>query len=143
MKPDMATPSELLEISLDKFNEIISMGTLALHEREIPLENWRNQLGRIRSWAEKTEVSRAGQSFLDYRQRDASRHGNLTVKLLERLQELLSDLSEVLCEEAMRESSQDKEYEPYGQVADKLEETTEIQQIYYLLAETISYLIQS
>lgn len=143
MTPEMATPSELLRKSLNKYNEIISMGALALHEREIPLEQWRNQQGRIRSWAEKTEVSKAGQSFLDYRQRDASRHGNPTVKLLERLQELLSDLSGVLHEEAIGESSQDKEYEPYGQVADKLEEITEIQQIYYLLAETICYLTPS
>ncbi|KAK9847036.1 hypothetical protein MYU51_021141 [Penicillium brevicompactum] len=139
----MATPSELLRKSLNKFNEIISTGALALHEGEVPLEQWRNQLGRIRSWAEKTETSRADQSFLDYRQRDASRHGNPTVKLLERLQELLSDLSEVLREESLGESSQDKKYELYGQVADKLEETTEIQQIYYLLAETISYFTQS
>ncbi|OQE35432.1 hypothetical protein PENCOP_c013G07937 [Penicillium coprophilum] len=102
----MAAVSELLKSCYIQFNSLIASDGLAKHNIEVPLQAWKDELGRLRVWAanlnDQTEIS-----SLDYHLRDASHIKDQILSLLERVKELLSDLTEVL------EEDTDKNLDPY------------------------------
>jgi len=116
---------------LKLFNKWISNNDLRRFHDEIPENLWQEELGRFRIWAANIGAHQVGQSSLDYRLRDASHIKDQISTLLLALQDTFQDLEEVLME-----SSNDHE-----QMSDS-EETSEIQQIYNGLVETINYLFR-
>src|SRR5277367_3225623 len=123
----MATSiSSLLIECLSLFNAQVARDELVAHDAEVPQSLWLDELGRLRIWAANIGAHQVGQSSLDYRLRDASHIKDQISTLLLALQDTFQDLEEVLME-----SSNDHE-----QMSDS-EETSEIQQIYNGLVETI------
>jgi hypothetical protein len=116
---------------LKLFNKLISNNDLRRYHDEIPENLWQEELGRFRIWAANIGAHQVGQSSLDYRLRDASHIKDQISTLLLALQDTFQDLEEVLME-----SPNDHE-----QMSDS-EETSEIQQIYNGLVETINYLFR-
>ena len=116
---------------LKLFNKWISNNDLRRYHDEIPENLWQEELGRFRVWAANIGAHQVGQSSLDYRLRDASHIKDQISTLLLALQDTFQDLEEVLME-----SPNDHE-----QMSDS-EETSEIQQIYNGLVETINYLFR-
>ena len=88
----MVAISELLQGCLHQFLSLINSGTLADHTEEVPLQEWTDELGRLRVWAANIGAHQTRQSSLEYRLRDASHIKSQIVRLLELFQELLTDL---------------------------------------------------
>ncbi|CAI7646445.1 unnamed protein product [Penicillium crustosum] len=136
----MVAISELLQSCLRQFLALINSDTLADHTEEVPLQEWRDELGRLRVWAANIGAHQTRQSSLDYRLRDASHIKSQIVRLLEQFQELLTDLKDVL-EESSDDEAQDHQFEDLGD-SESENSTTEIQEIHQTLVETIDQLYQ-
>ncbi|OOQ90846.1 hypothetical protein PEBR_02856 [Penicillium brasilianum] len=136
----MATVSELLQSCLAQLTSLIS-STLSEHTEEVTLQEWSDELGRLRVWAANIGAHHTRQSSLDYRLRDASHIKNQVLRLLERVRELLTDLTEVLDEEKDDES-QNTVFEGLGDISEDGDSPSEIQQIHQGLVETITQLYQ-
>lgn len=135
----MATVSGLLQSCLIQFDSVICSDDLHARIEEVPLQAWRDELGRLRVWAANIGAHQAGQSSLDYRLRDASHMKNQILTLLGRVQELLLELVEVLAEDLDTENRvADDERGTFEHTEDEHDET-EIQQIYQGLIETITH----
>ncbi|KAJ9487951.1 hypothetical protein VN97_g5340 [Penicillium thymicola] len=135
----MVAISELLQSCLRQFLLLINSDTLANHT-EVPLQEWRDELGRLRVWAANIGAHQTRQSSLDYRLRDASHIKSQIVRLLEQFQELLTDLQDVL-----EDSSDDEvQYHQFRNLRGSESEnsTTEVQEIHQTLVETIDQLYQ-
>ena len=129
----MATSiSGLLVECLSLFNAVVAREGLVAYDAEVPKSLWLDELGRLRVWAANIGAHQTGQSSLDYRLRDASHLKDQIIRLLERLQRLLVDLSEFLDE--ILEGAE-------AQYSDD-EDTTELEQIYNGLVEVIGSLFQ-
>lgn len=138
---DMATISELSENSLTALNELVSSKRLSRHEKEVSLENWQDEIWRLKVWVRNTGAHKAGQSSMEYRLRDSQLLLYQTVKLLLRIHELLTDLREILDEEDMGENLyEDKHGGSLEESEDNIDNGTEIQYIHKSLGEVISYL---
>ncbi|KOS37374.1 hypothetical protein ACN38_g11829 [Penicillium nordicum] len=136
----MVAISELLQSCLRQFLLLINSGTLANHTGEVPLQEWRDELGRLRVWAANIGAHQTRQSSLDYRLRDASHIKSQIVRLLEQFQELLTDLQDVL-EESSDDEAQDHQFKDLGG-SESENSTTEVQEIHQTLVETIDQLYQ-
>ncbi|KAJ5498049.1 hypothetical protein N7453_007100 [Penicillium expansum] len=136
----MVAISELLQGCLAQFVSLINSDALSDHIEEVPLQDWTDELGRLRLWAANIGAHQTRQSSLDYRLRDASHIQGQIVRLLEQFQELLTDLEDVLEEESDDEAQYDK-FEDLGELESE-SSTTEIQEIHQGLAETITQLYQ-
>ncbi|CAG7974036.1 unnamed protein product [Penicillium salamii] len=132
----MVAISELLKSCLVQFVSLADSGELK--GNEVPLQKWTDELGRLRVWAANIGGHKTSQSSLDYRLRDASHIKSQIVRLLEQVQELLTDLKDVI-EESDTEA-EDNEFENLADSED--ENLTEIQEIYQGLVDTISQLYQ-
>ena len=129
----MATSISILLVEcLSLFNVVVSREGLVAYEPEVPQSLWLDELGRLRVWAANIGAHQTGQSSLDYRLRDASHLKDQIIRLLERLQRLLVDLSEFLDEilEGVEAQYSDDE------------DATELEQIYNGLVEVIGSLFQ-
>ncbi|KAJ6178157.1 hypothetical protein N7519_008618 [Penicillium mononematosum] len=135
----MVAISELLQSCLAQFLSLINSGALSDHIEEVPLQEWTDELGRLRVWAANIGAHQTRQSSLDYRLRDASHIKSQIVRLLEQFQELLTDLKDVLEEESDDEAEDDKSE---GLGDSDSENATEIQEIHQVLVETINQLYQ-
>ncbi|KAJ5920387.1 hypothetical protein N7516_011245 [Penicillium verrucosum] len=136
----MVAISELLQSCLRQFLLLINSDTLANHTGEVPLQEWRDELGRLRVWAANIGAHQTRQSSLDYRLRDASHIKGQIVRLLEQFQELLTDLQDVL-EESSDDEAQDHQFKDLGG-SESENSTTEVQEIHQTLVETIDQLYQ-
>lgn len=136
----MVTISELWQSCLGQFLSLINSDTLADHTDEVPLQEWTDELGRLRVWAANIGAHQTRQSSLDYRLRDASHIKSQIVRLLEQFQELLTDLKDVL-EESSDDEAQDHHFEDLGD-SESGNSTTEVQEIHQTLVETIDQLYQ-
>ena len=136
----MAAISELLHGCLAEFISLINSCALSNHTEEVPLQEWTDELGRLRIWAANIGAHQTRLSSLDYRLRDASHIKSQIVRLLERFQELLTDLKDVL-EEENDDEAQDDGFEDLGDISES-EDSTEIQEIHQCLVETINQLYQ-
>ncbi|KAJ5509451.1 hypothetical protein N7527_011594 [Penicillium freii] len=136
----MVAISELLQGCLHQFLSLINSGTLADHTEEVPLQEWTDELGRLRVWAANIGAHQTRQSSLEYRLRDASHIKSQIVRLLEQFQELLTDLKDVL-EESSDDEAQDHQFEDLGD-SETENSTTEVQEIHQSLVETIDQLYQ-
>ncbi|KXG54364.1 uncharacterized protein PGRI_075080 [Penicillium griseofulvum] len=123
----------------DLFLSLINSGALSDHVEEVPLQDWTDELGRLRVWAANIGAHQTRQSSLDYRLRDASHIRSQIVRLLEQVQELLTDLKEVF-EEQSDDEAEDDMFEGFED--SESEDSTEIQEIHRGLAETINQLYQ-
>ncbi|KAJ5048809.1 hypothetical protein NUH16_007319 [Penicillium rubens] len=138
----MATVPDLVQSCIVQFSSLIASDGLTKHILEVPLQAWRDELGRLRVWAGNIAQG-TGQSSLDYRLRDASHIKDQILSLLGRVKELLLDLTEVLEEDADVE----KQYpyagaEGHGDYPENDDSITEVQQIHQGLLETITQLYQ-
>ncbi|KAJ5517629.1 hypothetical protein N7453_000051 [Penicillium expansum] len=137
----MATVPDLLQSCLIQFSSLITSDGLARHILEVPLQAWRDELGRLRVWA--ADIAQTGQSSLDYSLRDASHIKVQILSLLGRVKDLLLDLIEVLEEDADTENQYPREgVEGIGDYPEYDDSITEIQQIYQGLLEAITHLYQ-
>ncbi|KAJ6032215.1 hypothetical protein N7540_002947 [Penicillium herquei] len=136
----MATISELVQSCFAQFNSIIKSEPL-VDCTEVPLQDWRDELGRLRVWAANIGAHQTRQSSLDYRLRDASHIRSQIVVLLGQIQELLTDLEDVL-QEQNDEASQSHDSEYIEGVSDSETFTSEIQEIHEALVDTIGQLYQ-
>ncbi|OQD64427.1 hypothetical protein PENPOL_c007G06898 [Penicillium polonicum] len=136
----MVAISELLHGCLHQFLSLINSGTLADHTEEVPLQEWTDELGRLRVWAANIGAHQTRQSSLEYRLRDASHIKSQIVRLLEQFQELLTDLKDVL-EESSDDEAQDHQFEDLGD-SETENSTTEVQEIHQSLVKTIDQLYQ-
>ncbi|KAJ5668908.1 hypothetical protein N7462_009978 [Penicillium macrosclerotiorum] len=136
----VATISELLHSCLAQFNRLVSTPELFSLSPEVSLQDWKDELGRLRVWAANIGAHQNLQSSLDYRLRDATHIKDQILRLLEQVQELLLDAQEVLGEDT-RDENEDVgfEYQP-EEFAENLEDTTEVQEIHQTLADTITQL---
>ncbi|OQE26939.1 hypothetical protein PENFLA_c006G08751 [Penicillium flavigenum] len=138
----MATVPDLVQSCIVQFSSLIALDGLTKHILEVPLQAWRDELGRLRVWAGNIAQG-TGQSSLDYRLRDASHIKDQILSLLGRVKELLLDLTEVLEEDPDAENQH-----PYagaegpGDYPENGDSITEVQQIYQSLLETITQLYQ-
>ncbi|CAG8039213.1 unnamed protein product [Penicillium salamii] len=132
----MVAISELLKSCLAQFVSLVDSGELK--GNEVPLHKWTDELGRLRVWAANIGGHKTSQSSLDYRLRDASHIKSQIVRLLEQVQELLTDLKDVI-EESDTEA-EDNEFENLADSED--ENLTEIQEIHQGLVDTINQLYQ-
>ncbi|KAJ5194428.1 hypothetical protein N7491_001766 [Penicillium cf. griseofulvum] len=135
----MVAISELLQGCLTQFLSLINSGALSDHTEEVPLQDWTDELGRLRVWAANIGAHQTRQSSLDYRLRDASHIRSQIVRLLEQFQELLTDLKEVF-EEQSDDEPDDDMFEGFED--SESEDSTEIQEIHQGLVETINQLYQ-
>lgn len=71
------------------------------HEEEVPPASWGDKLGRLRVWAANIGAHQTGQSSLDFRLRDASHISKQIAKLLQDLEQSLSDVFEELSEDGI------------------------------------------
>lgn len=135
----MVAISELLQSCLNQFLSLTNSDTLADHT-EVPLQEWRDELGRLRVWAANIGAHQTRQSSLDYRLRDASHIKSQIVRLLEQFQELLTDLKDVLGES----SDDEAQYHQFEDLGDSKSEnsTTEVQEIHQTLVKTNDQLYQ-
>ncbi|KAJ5262684.1 hypothetical protein N7524_007989 [Penicillium chrysogenum] len=138
----MATVPDLVQTCIVQFSSLIASDGLTKHILEVPLQAWRDELGRLRVWAGNITQG-TGQSSLNYRLRDASHIKDQILSLLGRVKELLLDLTEVLEEDADAE----KQYpyagaEGHGDYPENDDSITEVQQIHKGLLETITQLYQ-
>ncbi|CAI7586725.1 unnamed protein product [Penicillium viridicatum] len=136
----MVAISVLLQGCLRQFLSLINSGALADHTEEVPLQEWTDELGRLRVWAANIGAHQTRQSSLEYRLRDASHIKSQIVRLLELFQELLTDLKDVL-EESSDDEAQDHQFEDLGD-SETENSTTEVQEIHQNLVETIDQLYQ-
>lgn len=136
----MVAISELLQSCLNQLLSLINSDTLADHTEEVPLQEWRDELGRLRVWVANIGAHQTRQSSLDYRLRDASHIKSQIVRLLEQFQELVTDLKNVL-EESSDDEAQDHQFEDLGD-SENENSTTEVQEIHQTLVETIDQLYQ-
>ncbi|KAJ5977108.1 hypothetical protein N7501_000450 [Penicillium viridicatum] len=136
----MVAISELLQGCLHQFLSLINSGTLADHTEEVPLQEWTDELGRLRVWAANIGAHQTRQSSLEYRLRDASHIKSQIVRILEQFQELLIDLKDVL-EESSDDEAQDHQFEDLGD-SETENSTTEVQEIHQSLVKTIDQLYQ-
>lgn len=136
----MVAISELLQSCLRQFLSLINSSTLADHTEEVPLQEWTDELGRLRVWAANIGAHQTRQSSLDYRLRDASHIKSQVVRLLEQFQELLTDLRDIL-EESSDDEAQVHQFEDLGD-SESENSTTEVQEIHQALVETINQLYQ-
>ena len=74
------------------------------HEKEVPPQEWRDEPGRLRVGAVNIGAHRTQQSSLDYRLRDALHIRIQIVRLLNHIQEPLTDLEDTLDENSYDES---------------------------------------
>ncbi|KAJ5614198.1 hypothetical protein N7528_007852 [Penicillium herquei] len=135
----MASISELVQSCFAQFNSLIKSETL-IDCTEVPLQDWRDELGRLRVWAANIGAHQTGQSSLDYRLRDASHIRSQIVVLLGQVQELLTDLEDVLQEQNDGEA-QNHDSESIDDASES-ELSTEIQEIHEGLVDTIGQLYQ-
>lgn len=137
----MANVPDLLQGCLTEFNSLVTSDSLARYIPEVPLQAWKDELGRLRVWA--ANIAQIGQSSLDYRLRDASHIKDQILSLLERVKELLLDLAEVLEEDADTENQYPLEgVEGLGDYPEDDDSITEVQQIHQGLLEAITHLYQ-
>ncbi|KAJ5776374.1 uncharacterized protein N7511_001385 [Penicillium nucicola] len=135
----MVAISELLQCCLAQFVSLINSGALSDHIDEVPLQEWTDELGRLRVWAANIGGHQTSQSSLDYRLRDASHIKSQIVRLLEQFQELLADLKDVFEEN----SDVEPEYDKIDDLEDsESESSSEIQEIHQGLVDTINQLYQ-
>ncbi|KAJ5725633.1 uncharacterized protein N7483_006990 [Penicillium malachiteum] len=136
----MATISELVQNCFAQFNSLIK-SELLVDCTEVSLQDWRDELGRLRVWAANIGAHQTRQSSLDYRLRDASHIKSQIVVLLGQVQELLTDLEDVL-EEQDDEGSQIHDSEYIDDVSESEPSMSEIQEIHEGLVDTIGQLYQ-
>ncbi|KAL3434946.1 hypothetical protein BDV09DRAFT_195305 [Aspergillus tetrazonus] len=136
----MAAIADLLERCFSQITLIINSDALLDHEKEVPPQEWRDELGRLRVWAANIGAHQTRQSSLDYRLRDASHIRSQIVRLLNHIQELLTDLEDILDEDS-DDGSQDDKLEGLSDLSGN-ESATEIQEIHQSLVETITQLYQ-
>ncbi|KAJ5771876.1 hypothetical protein N7520_002405 [Penicillium odoratum] len=136
----MAAISELFQRCQAQFNSTVKFHALS-NCLEVPLQEWRDELGRFRVWAANIGAHQTHLSSLEYRLRDASHIKIQVVTLLNQIQELLTDLKDVLEEQNDKRSQTD--------ASDCLESppghekfTPEIQEIHQGLVETNTQLYQ-
>ncbi|KAJ6185317.1 hypothetical protein N7519_006618 [Penicillium mononematosum] len=138
----MVTVPDIVQSCIVQFSSLIASDGLTKHVLEVPLQAWRDELGRLRVWAGNVAQG-TGQSSLDYRLRDASHIKVQILSLLGRVKELLLDLTEVLEEDADAENQY-----PYagaegpGDYPENDDSITEVQQIHQGILETITQLYQ-
>lgn len=137
--PIMAAISDLVKGCLAQFISIINSGALSDHT-EISQQDWTDELGRLRVWAANIGAHQTRQSSLDYRLRDASHIKTQIVRLLERFQELLTDLEDVL--EESDDEVQEDGFEDLDDMSGSESSITEIQEVHQGLIETINQLYQ-
>ncbi|CAI7600551.1 unnamed protein product [Penicillium glandicola] len=141
----MTTVFNLLQSCLVQFNSLITSEGLDRHIQEVPLQAWRDELGRLRVWASNI-ADQTGESSLNYHLRDASHIKDQILSLLGRVKELLLDLTEVLEEEEEDTNIENQHrYEGIEGLEDYLEDddsTTELQQIHQSLLRAINHLYQ-
>lgn len=135
----MARISSNLNSCLKELAGLIASDSLARYESEVPLRRWKDELGRLRVWAANIGAHQVGQSSLDYRLRDASHIKDQTVKLLERMRQLLDDLKEVMSEDASEDEHEDIHAGDHDWDDDNV---TEIQQIYHNVVEINDHLFK-
>ncbi|CAG8109554.1 unnamed protein product [Penicillium nalgiovense] len=138
----MAAVPDLIQSCIIQFHSLIASDGLTRYILEVPLQAWRDELGRLRVWAGNIAHG-TGQSSLHYRLKDASHIKDQILSLLGRVKELLLDLTEVLEEDADAENQY-----PYagaegpGDYPEHDDSITEVQQIHQGLLETITQLYQ-
>ncbi|KAJ5711453.1 hypothetical protein N7488_005609 [Penicillium malachiteum] len=135
----MASISELVQGCFTQFNSLIKSETL-IHCTEVHLQDWRDELGRLRVWAANIGAHQTRQSSLDYRLRDASHIRSQIVVLLGQVQELLTDLEDVLQEQ--NDGDAQNHDSEYIDDASESELSMEIQEIHEGLVDTIGQLYQ-
>ncbi|KAJ0415837.1 hypothetical protein BJY00DRAFT_292766 [Aspergillus carlsbadensis] len=137
----MATILELSDQSLNLFKQVISLEGLARPENVVSQEIWQDEMCRFQAWVRNTGAYEGGQSSMDYRLRNSQSLYIQTVKLLVRLQELLTDLKEILEEEHISGGGYDDEPgESLEESDEDISNGAEIQHIHRNLREIISYL---
>lgn len=135
----MARISSNLNSCLKELAGLIASDSLARYESEVPLRRWKDELGQLRVWAANIGAHQVGQSSLDYRLRDASHIKDQTVKLLERMRQLLDDLKEVMSEDASEDEHEDIHAGDHDWDDDNV---TEIQQIYHNVVKINDHLFK-
>ncbi|KAL4899992.1 hypothetical protein BDW74DRAFT_183131 [Aspergillus multicolor] len=146
----MPTISELLHSCLKQFAKLFSLDALAQIRdlTEIPLQAWKDELGRLRVWAANIGAHQKGQSSLDYRLRDSSHIRLQTIKVLEATKTLLEDIENILLGSSEPgETSLDEELEMQSLCAEleldlgnPSSGRTELQDAYQSLVNKISQL---
>ncbi|KAK4944486.1 hypothetical protein LTR10_016160 [Elasticomyces elasticus] len=134
--------SELIDC-LRLFNALISRDDLASHATEVPTRLWTGELGRLRLWAANIGAHQSGESSVDHRLREASHIRGQTVKLLERLRQVLQDLEELLegVDQDLEDLLDGLDQED-GELQPQRDDETDAQQIYSSLVTTVDCLFQ-
>lgn len=117
--------------------------SLSRYDAEVSHRRWLDELGPLRVWAGNIGAHQVGQSSLGYRLRDASDLKSETVKLLQRMLQVLQNLNEVINEEDDKVEDDDLMSEISDIELDEEDsETTEVQLIYQMLVDIISLLFK-
>lgn len=142
--PIMVKIAELFRQCLDRLNEVANSDSISSLENEVPVHAWTDELGRFRVWAANIGAHQQGLSSLDYRLRDASHIQSQISRLLTALEESLIDLDDLTSggsEDADGPFDEQME-ELYRGFEDESNPTTQAQEIYQSVANTISHLFQ-
>lgn len=140
----MVKIAELFRQCLDRLNEVANSDSISSLEEEVPVHAWTDELGRFRVWAANIGAHQQGLSSLDYRLRDASHIQSQIFRLLTALEESLIDLDDLTSggsEDADGPFDEQME-ELYREFEDESNHTTQAQEIYQSVANTISHLFQ-
>ncbi|GLA13934.1 hypothetical protein AnigIFM62618_011352 [Aspergillus niger] len=140
----MVKIAELFRQCLDRLNEVANSDSISSLENEVPVHAWTDELGRFRVWAANIGAHQQGLSSLDYRLRDASHIQSQIFRLLTALEESLIDLEDLTSggiEDADGPFDEQME-ELYREFEDESNHTTQAQEIYQSVVNTISHLFQ-
>ncbi|KAL2702492.1 hypothetical protein AAEP93_006790 [Penicillium crustosum] len=140
---------------LSKFDDILLLPAFAEHENDFPKQKWIDERGRFRIWATNTGARHRGVLSLDYRLKDAPVIKCQTIKILQRLEQLIKTFEEVLNEdggETTDEEDDDDDKEALRVLQDQLDEDqniaglefneSEISHIFKTVVETVTQLYQ-
>ncbi|KAJ5356937.1 hypothetical protein N7517_011546 [Penicillium concentricum] len=134
--------------ALSKFDDILLLPALTEHESDVPIRKWIDERGRIRIWTANTGAHHRGTLSLDYRLKDVPVIKRQTVKILQRLRELLETLEEVLGEDGGESTKEEDlrileaQLDEDQNIADLELNESEVSHIFKTIVETVTQLYQ-
>ncbi|RHZ55167.1 uncharacterized protein CDV56_106039 [Aspergillus thermomutatus] len=139
--------SRVLNQCLEDFTALTDSDALTQYVAEVSHQRWLDELGRLRVWSGNNGAHEVGQASLDYRLRDASHLKKETIKLLNRMLQVLQEVREVVDDGG--EENIDIEFDDEGDgdghdddARATTDSMTEIQHLYQSLVDIINLLFQ-
>ncbi|KAJ5792142.1 uncharacterized protein N7503_008120 [Penicillium pulvis] len=136
----MATISFTLNDCLKELADVAS-SRVKRYENEVSQTRWLDELGRLRIWAGNTGALQCDQLSLDYRLRDASHLKNEISRILQRVLQVVRNLSDLL-NEPEDTLGDEALLDPAGEVLNEEDLMTDAQMLHQSLHNAINLLNQ-